>query len=189
MNLSGVPALVVDGDNYSVGLMLQMLRGLGLESPSVVNTIAEAKPLLENRQYDLMICEAELPDGDGARFVSWLRHLKSQNRFIPVIAVTSYSHLRNVTGMRDAGAHIVLRKPVSPQALFDHIHWSAKSPRPFVELRNYTGPDRRFKFAGPPSGNGRRESDLSHEIGDAMEPNLSQSEIDSWMKPMKVSVE
>jgi hypothetical protein len=36
---------------------------------------------------------------------------------------------------------------------------------------------------------GRRVTDLSIEIGMATEPNLSQDEIDSLIKPMKVMAE
>lgn len=35
---------------------------------------------------------------------------------------------------------------------------------------------------------GRRSGDLNDEIGAAVEPNMSQDEIDSVMKPQKVSV-
>ena len=59
----------------------------------------------------------------------------------------------------------------------------------FVETPAYAGPDRRFKSLGPPGGIGRRSTDLSAEIGDASEPNLSQVEIDSFMKPVRMSLE
>ena len=42
---------------------------------------------------------------------------------------------------------------------------------------------------GPPAGtDGRRESDLSGELGAAVEENMGQDDIDMLMKPMKVSL-
>ena len=41
----------------------------------------------------------------------------------------------------------------------------------------------------PPGVVGRRATDLSIEIGAATEPNMSQDEIDSLIKPMRVMAE
>jgi hypothetical protein len=82
-----------------------------------------------------------------------------------------------------------VKKPVSPKVLFDHIVWSASQERNFVEGDSFIGPDRRFKFTGPPDGDGRRDTDVSAEIGEATQPNLSQQELDSTFKPTRVSIE
>lgn len=59
----------------------------------------------------------------------------------------------------------------------------------FIESDSYAGPDRRFRREGPPPGMaGRRSGDLSAAVGHAETPNLSQDEIDSLMKPTKVSL-
>ena len=186
MKLSGVQTLVVDDDQYSTDLLLSMLRGFGIDQPRVLKTAQDARSWLQSHDYDLVICGVELPDAHGAELVEFIRHLSPPNKFAPIIVLTSYSNMSNVTRVRDAGAHIVIKKPVSPRVLYDRIAWAAKSPRSFVETHSYVGPDRRFKFIGPPDGVGRRESDLSGDIGEATEPNLSQAEIDALMKPTRV---
>jgi DNA-binding response OmpR family regulator len=189
LNLKGVCVLVVDHDKYAVGLLLQMLRGFEVEQPVVVDTGMAAKELLKNHTYDLCLLESKLADMKGADLVRWVRRQKPPLKFMPTIVVTSYSQLRNVTAARDAGAHTVIKKPVSPRVLFDHIGWVADGTRPFVEVGEYMGPDRRFKFSGPPDGIGRRQNDLSREIGEAMEPNMSQAEIDAMIRPTKIVAE
>ena len=120
----------------------------------------------------------------------WIRRQgQASVKFTPVIILTGYAQLGNVTAARDAGANIVVRKPVSPVVLLDHIVWAARMPRPFVETSNYIGPDRRFKYAGPPEGVGRRDTDLPPEVGIAVEPNMSQDEIDSLVKSNKVALQ
>ncbi|HTT99084.1 MAG TPA: response regulator [Rhizomicrobium sp.] len=189
LNLQGVSTLIVDKDKFAVGLLLQMLRGFGIDQPVVVETGAAAKEALRKHAYDLCLLESKLPDMDGADLVLWIREQKPPLRFMPTIVVTSYSQMSNVTAARDSGAHIVIRKPVSPQILFDRIGWAANGERPFVETSVYAGPDRRFKFTGIPGGVGRREADLTGELGEAKEPNMSQDEIDAMLRPTKIVTE
>ncbi|MBS0471279.1 MAG: response regulator [Proteobacteria bacterium] len=189
LRLDGVTALIVDGDKHAVGLMQQMLRGLGLESTTVVETGDRARNILKTTSFDLCLIEAELEDMNAADLVSEIRHMPPPAKHMPIIVVTSYAHMRNITRARDAGAHLVVKKPVSPKVLFDRIDWAASDSRPFVEASKYAGPDRRFKFAGPPDGVGRRDNDLSPEVGDATEPNMSQAEIDALIKPTRVMTE
>lgn len=186
MNLSGVSALLVDSDRHAVAILIQMLRGLGLDAPTVVESGENAKLRLKNNLYDLCIIEAMLPDMNGAELIGFIRRLPAPAKFMPVIVMTSYSNLRNVKAARDAGAHLVVKKPLSPKILFDRISWAATPNRAFVEVGAYTGPDRRFKFIGPPDGQGRRKDDLPAEIGEATEPNMSQAEIDALVKPTKI---
>lgn len=189
MRLDDVRTLVVDGDNFGVTLMIDMLRGLGLTSIRLADSGAKAQEMLEHEPCDLCICEGRLPDMPGVDFVHWLRRREAPLRFVPLLVVTGYAEFRNVTALRDAGAHLVMRKPVMPQSLYDRIAWVAKPKRAFIEAEGYIGPDRRFKSLGPPEGVGRRATDLPPEIGEAVEPNMSQDEIDSLMRPTKVFAE
>ena len=186
MKLNGVSTLVVDDDQFGIDLLNQMLRGFGMEQTRIVNTAQDGRNCLENHTIDLCICSSVLPDQSGADFIRWARRQRPPGRFIPIIVLTAYSQLHTVTAVRDAGANMVIRKPVSPRVLYDRIAWAARTSRPFVETSTYIGPDRRFKFLGPPGGVGRRDSDLSGDLGDAMEPNMSQAEIDALVRPTKV---
>ncbi len=50
---------------------------------------------------------------------------------------------------RDAGANVVVAKPLSPEILLQRIHWVARESRSFIVAPNYAGPDRRFKNVRP----------------------------------------
>lgn len=189
MNFSGVSTLVVDADRPFVGILMQMLRGMGFDRLTSTESAEDAREILTKRGFDFCIVEAQLPDSTGAELVRWLRTQDPPKCFIPVLILTGYSFRGTIASVRDAGAHIVVKKPASPTVLFDRISWAANALRPFVELDSYFGPDRRFKFTGPPDGVIRRSTDLPPQIGDAVEPNLSQEEIDSLMKPTRISAE
>jgi CheY-like chemotaxis protein len=179
--------LLVDNDPPVVEILTQMLRGFGATNLRSAESAAEAKRFIESGKIDLIICELTLGDMDGLELIRWIRHRKEeQTRFVPIIALTGYTEFSRVSLARDAGANIVIKKPISPQVFYDRLAWISHSARPFVETETYIGPDRRFKSLGPPNGIGRRSSDLSAEVGAASEPNMSQDEIDSLMKPMRI---
>ncbi|MGZ5920343.1 MAG: response regulator [Rhizomicrobium sp.] len=190
VNFTKIKALIVDSDSYSNRLLGQMLRGFGAASVQVAETVAAAKVIFLNDNIDLVICETSLSDAVSSEFVHWLRHLPTGSaKTAPVVVLTGYTQISNVTGARDAGASSVVRKPVSPRVLLDHIMWSAGPERPFIETDAFSGPDRRFKFTGPPAGVGRRASDLSADIGAATEPNLTQEQLNAQFKPTRISIE
>ena len=186
MKLTGVTTLIVDDDLFGVNILHQMLRGFGLEQTRIVKTASAAKAFLEHHVYDLCICNSLLPDMDAADFVKWIRGLKAPGRFVPILVLTSYSRLHTVTSMRDAGAHMVIKKPVSPRVLYDRIAWAARFGRPFVEAREYKGPDRRFQSLQSPDGIGRRDSDPAPETTN--DANGAEPQTEALEMPAKAAV-
>lgn len=157
MNFSRVRVLVVDGDEFAVGIVTQILRGYGVGLCMSVATGAEAQDMLLHEKFNFVICEAVLSDMPGADLVRWMRSQeRSQIKFMPVIILTGHAQIDNVTTGRDSGAHIVVRKPISPSVLFDRLVWAAKNRRPFLEAPTYIGPDRRFKPVDALEGDERR---------------------------------
>ncbi len=189
LRLDDVKTLVVDGDHTGAGLLLEMMRGLGFTSLKLAHSAQDAFAFMEDTSFDLCLCDAQLPDMTGADFARHLRARPAPGRFLPLLMLTGYAAEGQVTALRDAGAHLVMKKPASPQSLYDRLAWVAEPRRGFVEGPAYTGPDRRFRSLGPPGGIGRRATDLSTEIGAATQPNMSQDEIDSLIKPMRVMAE
>lgn len=186
--LDKVTALVADPDEYSVGIITQILRGFGLQHQYQVESKEEALSVLGRHQIDLCIVEAKLADGDASDMIRAIRRLDTAKRFVPVIMLTGFTTISQVKKARDCGANIIVKKPISANVLFTHIAWAASDPRSFVEAKQYVGPDRRFKFEGIPDGQGRRSTDLSEDAGMATEPNLSQEEIEAMWKPTKVAL-
>jgi CheY-like chemotaxis protein len=170
LNLRGVTTLLVDSDHFTRGLIAQMVRGFGMEAPTVFDSGKAAQAHLLHHYPDICILEAVFPDMDSAELIRWIRRRqdKSPVRFVPIVVLSSYTQHKHVTQARDAGANLVLTKPVSPQVLFDHIAWVAKAPRPFIETASYMGPDRRFRTIEPPDGEKKRETDFI-EVDDGQE--------------------
>jgi DNA-binding response OmpR family regulator len=129
-------------------------------------------------------------DGEEYEFLRQLRHAGDKpNSYVPVVLVSGHVRASDVARARDTGANFFVAKPLTPNVLLQRILWVARDKRPFVEVGRYIGPDRRFKFEGPPVGSdGRRDCDLKSPLGGAEEPNLSQNEIDMMIKPQRVLI-
>lgn len=189
-DLQRISVLVVDDNNQSLDIMTQVMNGFGARNVTRCVTVKEAREVLDSRRIDLVFTDASMPVEDGYDLVRWLRRqAKEPNRFTPVVVVTGHTRQSQVAKARDCGAHFVVAKPIQPNVLLQRVFWVARDERMFVDCDAYAGPDRRFKFEGPPPGeDGRRNSDLDGEVGQATEANLSQAELDSMMKVAKVAL-
>jgi CheY-like chemotaxis protein len=173
-------ALLVDHDNRSVALLSRMVADCGLFDARVVKTGEAALQAVENFTPGIIICEGNLSDMPTADFIRTVR--KSENKklcIVPVIVVTGYTKRAIVESARDAGANLVLKKPVSTAALHKRLAWVARATRNFVEHTNYVGPDRRFNNTDLPGGMMRRASDLKDGAGAQSAPDMTQEEIDT----------
>jgi CheY-like chemotaxis protein len=160
LNFRSVTTLIVDRDRYTRSLIAQMLRGFGVGGIEAVDSGEAAKEYIQEHFVDLCIVEASLPDMSGGDLIRWMRReQKEPARFMPILVLTGYTQLKLISQARDAGANLVVKKPVSAQVLFDRVAWIAKTPRSYIETADYVGPDRRFKDIVPPTGAYRRETD------------------------------
>lgn len=188
IDLKTATVVLIDPDVHSVDIMVQIMRGFGVVETSRCVTIEEAQQALAKR-VDLVVIDPAVNDGKGYEFLRELRHTKGAvNAFVPVILVSGHTPESDVMRGRDTGANYFVAKPVTPKVMLERIMFVARDQRLFIENESYIGPDRRFKFLGPPPGTeGRRESDskaLSHGDG----PNLSQDQVDAEFKPQRVEL-
>lgn len=160
LNCKNIVALIVDRDPYARGLVAQMLRGFGISTVLTAAKGTEAKDLLAHHCPDITFVEGDLPDMTAGELIGWVRRNPNKRlRFLPIIVLSGYTQLGMISAARDAGAHLIIRKPVSPQILFDRLVWVANFDRPFLESPDYAGPDRRFHVVPPPDDKLKRETD------------------------------
>jgi DNA-binding response OmpR family regulator len=189
-NLDKASVLILDGDPMSTTILSSILSGFGAKNLHKCATVELAKGILARSLVDLVVIDPAMLGPDGWDFIPWLRrHGTPQNKHASVLIVTGHTQGSRVKAARDAGANFVVAKPLTPTVVHDRIVWMGRDRRPFVECKVYAGPDRRFKFEGPPANSdGRRDSDLSADVGAASEPNMSQDDIDAMMQPRKISL-
>lgn len=191
INLTNANVLVLEQSRHGFEILSQILRGFGVGVVTHSTSREHAERALRGSEFDFIIVDPTLGGEDGFGFVQWLRHSKLEpNCHTPVIMACGHSPSSGVTRARDSGANFFVVKPVTPTLLLDRIQWLARDKREFVDAGEaYCGPNRRFKFEGPPAGSsGRRAEDRSDPLGAASEPNLSQDEISSMIKAQRVYI-
>ncbi|SUS03265.1 Two-component system response regulator [uncultured Defluviicoccus sp.] len=190
INLKRTSVLVLDQNPQALAVMRQVLNGFGVRAVHSCETAKDARRVFRDNALELAIVDPLFVDDSGFEFIRWARREEdNQNRCIAIIAAIGHQTLTNVRAARDAGANVVVAKPLSPEVLLQRIHWVARENRQFIIAQGYAGPDRRFRNDGPPPGtDGRRNDDLSFDVPIAAAPNMDQSEIDEMFKPRKISL-
>lgn len=174
----------------SIRITTQILAGFGAKHIHRCETDVAAERVVLASDQDLIIVDPSVGGESGYEFVRWLRRYGGErNRFAPVLVVTGHTQLARIVYARDCGANFVVSKPLTPAKLLQRILWISRDRRAHIECSAYVGPERRFKFIGPPAGlEGRRADDFKGELGQAVQPNLSQADIDAMMQPARVQL-
>lgn len=99
--------LVVE-DDRALGAVVA--RGLGEEGHAVdlVTTAVDARHAAASNEYDVIVLDLGLPDGDG---VEVCRHLRAAGSMTPVLMLTARDELTDKVAGLDAGADDYLTKP------------------------------------------------------------------------------
>ena len=165
--------LAVDESSYSRGVIMEVLRGVGLQNDNI--QFVTPKELRQNNGVAIMpdvimIVHAsdEIADFD---FVRELRRMDNQEfAECPVLFLSAIATQNNIVEARDCGCDEFLTRPVSPQALKMKLRKVIEAPQPFINSPNYVGPCRRRKAKPDYTGPYRRlndfQKDESREIKD-----------------------
>lgn len=155
----------------------RILRGFGAYHVFDAADASRSKSLLRHEKIDVFICDAELEGHSGFDLVHGLRMDKSHPlRGIPMLISTGTTRMSDIRRARNAGANIVIKKPMSPIALYERLSWISHNPRKFWESESYFGPDRRVRDTGEFKGGERREGAVTEaQIDEEFEVNQSDA--------------
>jgi two-component system, chemotaxis family, chemotaxis protein CheY len=186
MNLRDLVILVADQSSYMSMLIHSMLRGFGSNRVLEVRNSLSVFQALIGQKVDILICDSRLPPHGGLALTNTIRgKTDNEHRTIPILIMASDSRESTIKQARDAGANMVIAKPISPANLYDRLSWVAFNPRKFVDTANYFGPDRRYKIEGFPKGIGRRKGDNAVEVAAESGPALEQNDIDNLFSAVR----
>ena len=120
-----VRLMVVEDNRRLAAVMADILRGGGL-AVDVAGSVAEAEELLRAPDYDLVLLDLALPDGDGA---SLLRAMRRRGIEIPVLVTTARGEVVDRVELLNAGADDYLVKPFSLDELLARARALLRRPR------------------------------------------------------------
>ena len=158
INLTSAVTMVVDDSGFSAEITSGALLGFGIKTRHSMRSAAEAIEILREIEVDLLVVDCEMPGMDGFELVHWLRRSGPPNAFVPVIMTAAHIRRSMVTRARDCGANFIITKPFSAASLLERVVWVARDSRPFLEVGEYFGPDRRFRAEQPPGAERRSDA-------------------------------
>lgn len=109
--------LIID-DNLTICLMLKswlVKQGFNVETASHVE---DAKALVREQPFDLILSDIRMPDTDGLEFLLWVKKYDSD---ILVIMMTGYADIDSAVESMKLGATDYISKPIDPEKLFSKI--------------------------------------------------------------------
>ncbi|MEG0818674.1 MAG: response regulator, partial [Brevundimonas sp.] len=145
-NFAGAVTMVIDDSPFALELTAQAILGFGIKVRHACASAAEAIAVLRDHPVELIQVDSEMPGMGLYEFVRWLRRSGLEpNAFAPVIMTAAHVRRSKVSEARDCGANFLITKPFSAGVLLERIVWVARDARPFLEVGDYFGPDRRFR--------------------------------------------
>jgi len=155
-DLSNLNVLVVDHNQNMLHLLRTILKELGIKSVNDAATTEDAFAAFKKSPPDLIFSDW-VPGRDELKFLKMVRDPNnSANPFVPIIVVTAYSEMSNVTAARDLGMTEFLATPVSPKSVYGHICSVIRDKRPFIKETKFFGPDRRRHHGDDFKGKNKR---------------------------------
>jgi len=110
--------LLVEDNNLNVKLAVKLLSRFGFHV-DVANDGLEALRAIENKQYNLVLMDCQMPEMDGYEATREIRKPESKvlDHNVPVIALTAHAMKGEREKCMQAGMDDYISKPVKPQEL------------------------------------------------------------------------
>jgi len=117
----GEPRVLLAEDNpFNQKIMQIILNNLGIQS-DVASDGREAIRMLEEKRYDLVLMDIQMPKMDGIDATRAIRESESESKNIPIVALTAHAMPEQRDIWMAAGMDGYLIKPVKPERLRETI--------------------------------------------------------------------
>ena len=121
----------MDDDHSMIRLVSGFLRDMNCQTVVEARNGEEAMPILSGRAFDLLIFDWRMAPIDGQQLTKLVRHSEGNpNQEKPILVLTGHAERETVLAARDAGANVVVAKPVSFNSLRDKINFALHRARP-----------------------------------------------------------
>ena len=113
--------LILEDDPMVADLLVQAVKTTSGEA-TIAPTIAHAKALVAQQDFDVCVLDHALPDGTGGAFFSWLRE---QGVLAPCLMLTGAPDLQTAIELTRNGLFEYLAKPMALPQLLDCLRRAA----------------------------------------------------------------
>src|SRR5215471_13416479 len=151
--------LLVEDESKLAGFVCEALRRANF-CPDHAAALADARHLLKSINYEALVLDLALPDGEG---LALIREIRRHGSNLPVLALTARDSVEDRVAGLDAGADDYLVKPFAMEELLARIRALLRRPGAILSDRLAVGNvtldsrTRAVEVAGEPLALARRE--------------------------------
>lgn len=102
--------LVVDDSALARKMIGRTLNKMGIEKITEAADGAEAKPLIQDRTFDLIVTDFNMPEVDGHELLRFIRNESNQSS-VPVLMVTTEGDASKLAAVQNDGVSAIVDKP------------------------------------------------------------------------------
>jgi CheY-like chemotaxis protein len=147
MSLAADLSVVIGSHVPGFGHTLRMaLRGLGVRKVHLAIGTAELLEAITTAKPEVLLIyvDSGSTEDAGMQMLRFARRSEtSPDRQIPIVVVSQSREMGTIQAVMNAGAHEYALYPASADQLLKKIQAARTSNRPFVDTREYIGPERR----------------------------------------------
>lgn len=102
--------LVVDDSRLARKMIIRTLNKMGIEKITEAEDGADAKPLIQENHFDLIVTDFNMPEVDGHELLRFIRHESNQSS-VPVLMVTTEGDEGKLAAVQQDGVSAIVDKP------------------------------------------------------------------------------
>jgi len=142
--LAAIDIYLVDKDLNTRQSCKHILYNSGFRDVRMGTTLQNVVDTLNSSNPDILICAAELDDGDFIETISQIRTRKvGNNPFIPMITLVDNPSPELILRVVQSGTDAVIAKPISTTGLVSRVMETIEARKQFVMSEGYLGPIRK----------------------------------------------
>ena len=163
-SLEKLRVLVVDDNPQMRTIVGAVLGAVGIRHIFFAGDGVAGLTAVHSRDVDVVYVDYEMPLMNGLDFISAVRAMAGDVRFLPIIMLTGYADRAHLNAARDRGVTEFLAKPVTARSILTRLAAVIDHPRAFVSCASYFGPDRRRRKQAADGSPRRRSTDAPDVI-------------------------
>ncbi|MCD8072870.1 MAG: sigma-54 dependent transcriptional regulator [Alistipes sp.] len=117
-------SILIIEDDITFGTILKKWFEKNGYLPRLATRAAEARSILEQAVFSLVLSDMRLPDGDGIMLLTWIREHRPAT---PVIMMTGYAEVQGAVNAIKLGAYDYLEKPINTALLEEKIEGALRA--------------------------------------------------------------
>ncbi len=116
MDGEAIRVLVVDDSAFSRKHITRVLQSLGIEQIDHAADGVQALAMIEQRYYDFVVTDYNMPHMDGRELIDHIRHDLGQAS-MPILMVTSEANEKRLPAVQHIGVSAICDKPFEPSMI------------------------------------------------------------------------